>query len=87
MQAHGFGLPGTITKEMAEKVDKEAGWYTARKYDTTLGGRLGIGTFIADVLHNMEHVSIHPEAPLRFALFSGHDNTLRYFFLCHYVWV
>jgi len=72
---HGLLLPEEVNQEIINGVEREAGYETAVKFSTPEICRLGIGRFIGDVLERMQR-TVGGEDGVRFALYSGHDNTL-----------
>jgi acid phosphatase len=68
-------LPDGVDQEIIDGVEREAGFETAVKFSTPEICRLGIGRFIGDVADRLQ-MTVDGEDDVRFALYSGHDNTL-----------
>jgi acid phosphatase len=72
---HRLLLPDGVDQDIVDGVEREAGYETAVKFSSPEICRLAIGRFIGDVVDRVQ-ATVDGEDDVRFALYSGHDNTL-----------
>lgn len=72
---HRLLLPDGVDQDIVDGVESEAGYETAVKFSSPEICRLAIGRFIGDVVDRVQ-TTVDGEDDVRFALYSGHDNTL-----------
>eukprot|EP01090_Pellita_catalonica_P022253 TRINITY_DN8581_c0_g1_i1.p1 TRINITY_DN8581_c0_g1~~TRINITY_DN8581_c0_g1_i1.p1 ORF type:complete len:393 (-),score=60.72 TRINITY_DN8581_c0_g1_i1:747-1856(-) len=73
--AHELELPEGMTPQMIARVEEEADWAMKEKFSSAEGTRIGIGRFVQDLVERIER-TVQKQDGVKFALFSGHDNTL-----------
>jgi len=76
MKGSGMQLPEFMTSDVQQRLKEAAGREMSFSFHTPEICALSIGRFVKDVLDHMGQFVQAPQHTPRFALYSGHDNTL-----------